>query len=150
MPNQDSGATKIIEPLAKFHARVSTKGRIAIPKETRSLFELEYGDYLSLIIRKLDFSTKLPLKRAFLIAKLSSSGQIVVPKQLLNELDIQIGEIVEVLLVGIVKTREILSHANIPSEYKEWIVKKGFSLLSEHDEQDFIARFIHTPYMPQM
>ena len=141
---------KIIEPLAKFHAKVSTKGRVAIPKETRKLYELEYGDYLSLIVRKVDPITKSPIKRAFLIVKLSSNGQVVIPKQLLDELNIEIGEITEVLLVGVVKTREILSKANVPFEYQEWIVKKGFSLISKTEEYEFIAKFMHKPYMPQM
>ena len=147
MPNSEP---KIIEPLAKFHAKVSTKGRVAIPKETRALYELEYGDYLGLIIRKINPFTKLPEKRAFLVVKLSSSGQIVVPKSLIENLNLEIGEIIEVLLIGIIKTREILSQANVPEEYKEWILKKGFMPLSEVEEHEFIWRFTHRPYISQM
>ena len=116
---------KIIEQLAKFHAKISTKGRVAIPKETRAFYEIEYGDFVGLIVRKMDFASKTPIKRAFLVAKLSTSGQIVIPKKLQEELELTVGELVEIALVGIIRTREILSKAPIPREYIKWITKRG-------------------------
>jgi len=126
---------QVIEPLAKFHAQPTTKGRITIPKETRKLYNIEEGDYAELLIRKLDPQTKKPTKRAVLIAKLNTTGQCVIPSELIKKLDVKIKkEIIEVLLLSFFKPEEILSDKILFEKYKQQLLKKGYAIISPEDE----------------
>jgi len=118
MSNQDSDA-KIVEPLAKFHAQPTTKGRITIPKETR----------------KLDPQTKKPTKRAVLIARLNTTGQCVIPSELIKQLGIKIrGETIEVLLLSFFKPEEVLADKVLFSKYRTQLLKRDYAIISEDDE----------------
>jgi len=129
----------IIEPLAKFHARVTSKMRMAIPKETRTLYEINFGDFVEIIIRKLDVETKNPLKRAFAILKLSANGQVVIPKEMAQELGIEKGLIVEVLLIDVIKSEEILRIRSIPPQWAHVLKNKGFAIINENEEKALVS-----------
>ena len=130
------GEAKIIEPLAKFHAQPTTKGRITIPKETRKLYNIEEGDYAELLIRKLDPQTKKPTKRAVLIARLNMTGQCVIPSELIKKLGIKIkGETIEVLLLSFFKPEDVLSDKVLFSKYKAQLLRRGYVIISEEDEK---------------
>jgi len=141
---------RIVEPLAKFHAKVSTKGRVAIPKETRALYEIQYNDFVILSVRKVDTKAKRPIKRALMLGKVSTSGQTVIPKQLQEDLGIHVGEIVEIALMGVIKTRQFLLRLKLPQKYLEWLLKRGFILIDEETEKSLLAELSHNPYMGHM
>jgi len=42
---------QVIEPLAKFHARVDSTGRIIIPRHIRSIFNIKAGNLVKVDIR---------------------------------------------------------------------------------------------------
>ena len=127
---------KIIEPLAKFHAQPTTKGRITIPKETRKLYNIEEGDYAELLIRKLDPQTKKPTKRAVLIAKVGVNGRVVIPSELSKKMGIQLKQdIIEALLLNFFKPEDILTDKVIFSKYKNQLLRRGYVLISEADEK---------------
>lgn len=127
---------KIIEPLAKFHAQPTTKGRITIPKETRKLYNIEEGDYVELLVRKLDPQTKKPTKRAVLIAKLNTTGQCVIPSELSKKIGIQLKQdVIETLLLGFFKPEDVLTDKVIFSKYKNQLLKRGYAIISEDDEK---------------
>ncbi len=129
-------STEIIEPLAKFHAQPTTKGRITIPKETRKLYNIEEGDYAELLIRKLDPQTKKPTKRAVLIARLNMTGQCVIPSELIKQLGIKIREeTIEVLLLSFFKPEEVLADKVLFSKYRTQLLKRGYAIISEDDEK---------------
>ncbi|KUH33917.1 hypothetical protein APY94_04085 [Thermococcus celericrescens] len=137
MAEQDN--TKIIEPLAKFHAQPTTKGRITIPKETRRVFGIEEGDYLELIVRKLDQQTKKPTKRAVVIIKLNITGQGVIPAELIRKMDIKIKkDVLEILLVQFFKPEEVLKGRIVFEKYVQDLLKKGYAIISEEDERNTI------------
>ena len=99
---------KIVEPLAKFHALITTKGRFTIPKETRKLYRIDEGDFVELIVRKIDPQTLTPTKRAVTILKVSTNGVCVLPKVLMNTISVNKGDIIELLLMSSIKPEEIL------------------------------------------
>ena len=137
MPTSDNA--KIIEPLAKFHALITTKGRFTIPKETRRVFGIEEGDYLELIIRKLDPQTEEPTKRAVIIVRLSSMGRGVIPTELIKEMRIKLKEdIVEILIVRFFKPEEILKGKVVFRRYVQDLLKKGYAIISKEDENNSI------------
>ena len=127
---------RIIEPLAKFHAQPTTKGRITIPKETRKLYNIEEGDYAELLIRKLDPQTKKPTKRAVLIAKVGVNGRVVIPSELSKKMGIKIREeTIEVLLLSFFKPEEGLADKVLFSKYRTQLLKRGYAIISEDDEK---------------
>ncbi len=137
MPDSDNA--KIIEPLAKFHALITTKGRFTIPKETRRVFGIEEGDYLELVIRKLDPQSKKPIMRAVVIVRLSSMGRGVIPTELIKEMRIKLKEdIVEILIVRFFKPEEILKEKVVFRKYIQDLLKKGYAIISREDENNTI------------
>ena len=127
---------KIIEPLAKFHAQPTTKGRITIPQETRKLYNIEEGDYAELLIRKLDPQTKKPTKRAVLIARVGVNGRVVIPSELSKKMEILLKQdIIEALLLNFFKPEDILMDKVIFSKYKNQLLRRGYVLISEADEK---------------
>ncbi|MBO8175739.1 MAG: AbrB/MazE/SpoVT family DNA-binding domain-containing protein [Thermococcus sp.] len=129
---------EVIEPLAKFHAIVTSKGRFTIPKETRRVFGIDEGDYVELLIRKLDPNTNKPLRRAITILRVGTNGRGVIPSELTKRLDIQLGEIVEVLLITFFKPEDILSDKVRFKKYIPDLIRKGYAIISEEDEKEII------------
>ena len=127
---------KIIEPLAKFHAQPTTKGRITIPKETRKLYNIEEGDYAELLVRKLEPQTKKPTKRAVLIARVGVNGRVVIPSELSKRIGIQLKQdVIETLLLGFFKPEDVLTDKVIFSKYKNQLLRRGYAIISEDDEK---------------
>ena len=125
MKDQDS-ETRILEPLAKFHASINAKGQIVVPKKDREFFGLDKDDVVEVIVRKvLKSDPKLRITGvAYIIAKLSSKGLITIPQEVREELGITQDSIIEVLLVGFHKFDELIS-------------PKGKSLLSKLARKPF-------------
>ncbi|MEO2152066.1 MAG: AbrB/MazE/SpoVT family DNA-binding domain-containing protein [Thermococcus sp.] len=110
---------RVIEPLAKFHAKVYVKGRIRIINNEREFLGLNDGDIVKLIIRTLD-EKKKPVARAYFEGMLVSGGNVTIPKDLIQKLNIKKGDMVEVLLVGYTKLNEIIpeEHYRILKQFK--------------------------------
>ena len=71
--------TEIAEPLAKFHVKVHSQYRITFPKETREIYNVQDGDYVLLVARKLSGSPPTVIGRALLLLKVSRNGVMVLP-----------------------------------------------------------------------
>ena len=134
---------KIIEPLAKFHAKVYVKGRVRIISNERDFLELADGDIVKLIIRTLD-EDKKPKQRAYFEGMLVSGGNITIPKELKNKLGIKKGDIVEVLLVGYQKLSDVIpeEHFNLLKSYS----RGKFKLITAEDEKHILEDFTLTLY----
>jgi len=87
----------------RFHARVTSGGRITIPETSRRYLRLNNGDFVKIKVRKVKFDEKeKKIKRfaeAVIYAKLASRGQITIPENIRKSLDIKDGDIVEVDLI---------------------------------------------------
>jgi len=105
MPDQ----REIVEPLAKFHIRVTSGRRFTLPRETRDLYSIHEGYYVELIVRKIDPKQQRIIGRGLFVPKVSTNGVITIPKALVNQLNIRKGEIVEVLIIDILKPEDLLS-----------------------------------------
>lgn len=130
-----SNKTKVVEPLAKFHAKVYVKGRIRIINNEREFLELTDGDIVKLIIRTLD-EEKKPVARAYFEGMLVSGGNVTIPKDLIQKLNIKKGDMIEVLLVGYTKLNEI-----IPEEHYRLLkqFKYGkFKLITADEEKQLL------------
>ncbi|AEC51597.1 putative protein Predicted transcription regulator, SpoVT/AbrB family [Pyrococcus sp. NA2] len=99
-----------IEPLAKFHAKVDKSGRVIIPKYIRDIYEINQGDFVVMIVRKVRIDKKdrkvYVLRQVKFSAKVNERGVVVVPKQLREHLDIKPGDLLEVLLMDHYKSNE--------------------------------------------
>ena len=111
MTDQDNA--KIIEPLAKFHARLDKEGRVAVPKPIRDALNLSKNDYVEVIVRKIEIDHKAKqirvLKQAYLITRLGAKGLIFLPSELKREFNLEEKEIVEIVLYGFHKFDELVS-----------------------------------------
>ena len=89
--------------IIRFHARVSSGGRITIPETSRKYLRLNKGDFVKIRIKKVTFDEhKMEIKRlaeAIVYAKLASRGQITIPENVRESLMIKDGDIVEVDLL---------------------------------------------------
>lgn len=103
----------IVEPLAKFHAKLDKEGRVTIPKAIREALGLKKNDYVEVIIRKINIDYKnqkiYVIMQAYLITRMGTKGILFLPKDLQREMDLQTKEVVEILLVGFHKFEELLS-----------------------------------------
>jgi len=110
LPNNQ---TKIIEPLAKFHARLDKEGRVAIPKAIRDAIGLDKNDYVEVIIRKIKIDRAnrqiIVLRQAYLITRIGAKGLIFLPSDLKKQFDLHEKDIVEVVLYGFHKFDELVS-----------------------------------------
>ena len=132
-------STKIIEPLAKFHARVLSQNRITLPKETREIYNIREKDYVVVILRKLQ--DKKPIYRVLVLLRVSTSGVVPLPIELVRKLNLAKGEIIEVLLLRVIHTPRILIQ-EIPTEVAGEIHKKGFVFLDPPREREVILHSI--------
>ncbi|NJE47344.1 AbrB/MazE/SpoVT family DNA-binding domain-containing protein [Thermococcus sp. GR7] len=133
MADQDNA--KIIEPLAKFHAKVYVKGRVRIISNERDFLGLSDGDIVKLIIRTLD-ENKRPVHRAYFEGMLVSGGNVTIPKELINKLGIKKGDVVEILLIGYQKLHEIIpeEHYLLLRQYSSG----KFKLISADEEKHLL------------
>ncbi|MBO8175210.1 MAG: AbrB/MazE/SpoVT family DNA-binding domain-containing protein [Thermococcus sp.] len=103
----------IVEPLAKFHARLDKEGRVAIPKAIRDALKLSKNDYVEVVVRKIEIDTERRqikvLRQAYLITRIGSKGLIFLPSDLKKQFDLHEKDIVEIVLYGFHKFDELVS-----------------------------------------
>ncbi|BAD84591.1 predicted transcription regulator, SpoVT/AbrB family [Thermococcus kodakarensis KOD1] len=105
MPDQDASEARVVEPLAKFHAKVTRGGQFTFPLYTRLYHNLDVGDYVELIIRtKVDGE----VLRGMFIARLVDKGNITIPKGLRSEMKIDQNSIIEVIVVRAYRLKDLL------------------------------------------
>jgi len=97
--------TKVVEPLAKFHAKVTRGGQFTFPLWTRVYHELDVGDYVELVIRVKGGGDVL---RGLFVARLVDKGNITIPKGLRDEMGIKKDTVVEVLVVRAYRLKDLL------------------------------------------
>ena len=89
--------------LLRFHAKISSGGRITLPETSRRYLKLKNGDFVKIKIKKVKFDeSKLTIKRiseAVVYGKMASRGQITIPKHIMQALGLKEGDIVEVDLL---------------------------------------------------
>ncbi|ALM76226.1 AbrB/MazE/SpoVT family DNA-binding domain-containing protein [Thermococcus barophilus] len=102
---------QIIEPLAKFHARLDKDGRATIPKHVRAIFHIHQDDYVKATIRKINVD--LGLKKIFIlgeerdiIMRVGRGGTITIPQKVREKLQLTQGDLVEVSLLNVFKLKE--------------------------------------------
>ena len=123
---------KIIEPLAKFHAKVLSKNRITFPKETRDFYRISEMDYVVVILRIREAPETIPKGRVLLVLRVSTNGLVSIPKELVSKFNIQKGDILEIILVKVVhspqiKIEEGTFSITLPTDFK----KRGYILLDK-------------------
>ena len=96
---------KIIEPLAKFHAKITRGGQFTFPLYTRVYHNLNVGDYVELIIRTKKGGDIL---RGMFIARVVDKGNITIPKGLRDAMGLKKDSVVEVIVVKAYHLNEIL------------------------------------------
>ncbi|NJE60455.1 AbrB/MazE/SpoVT family DNA-binding domain-containing protein [Thermococcus sp. 21S7] len=126
---------ELIEPLAKFHTRVLSQNRITLPKETREVYSINAKDYVIVILRKLRNSE--PIKRALVILRVSSQGVTPLPVELVRKLNLSKGEIIEVILLKVIHTPQILIEG-IPPNIVGEVHAKGFVFLDPSLEREIM------------
>ena len=138
-----SEPAKIIEPLAKFHAKVYVKGRVRIISNEREFLGLSDGDIVKLIVRTLD-ENRHPLHRAYFEGMLVSGGNVTIPKELITKLGIKKGDIVEILLIGYQKLHEIIpeEHYRLLKQYSSG----KFKLISSDEEKQLLETITSNLY----
>jgi len=136
LTGQDSGA-KIIEPLAKFHARILSNGRIAIPENTRLRYGFGKGDWVELLVRKIQQNGGPVLGRGHFFARITNKGLITIPKGLRNELDLREKEIIEVILLDFFKIGALLKEKGV---HTSKLVHEGYEVLDEEAEKLLLLR----------
>lgn len=127
---------KIIEPLAKFHIKITSGRRFTLPRETRDLYSIQEGYYVELIVRKIDPKLHKIVGRGLFVPKVSTNGVITIPKALVNKLDIQKGEIVEILLINYISPADLFKW--LPNTYLQNLLKGGFTLLDPTRERNYV------------
>nr|ADF80244.1 t26-20p [Thermococcus sp. 26/2] len=107
MPNQDSGAAKIIEPLAKFQSKLRPQGKVMIPIYIREYYGIQDGDFVVVIIRVPDESKRVR-GRIFAVAKVYDRGVFTIPKKVRDKYGLKVGDFVEILLIDYILVRSQL------------------------------------------
>ena len=89
--------------ILRFHARVSSGGRITLPETSRKYLNLKSGDFVKIKVKKIVFDeNRLSIKRiaeAIAYAKIASRGQITIPEHIRALLGIKEGDIIEIDLL---------------------------------------------------
>ena len=133
MNGQDN--TKIIEPLAKFHAQVYKNGRIAIPKNERDYYGLDQHDIVELIVRKYE-GDKI-IGRGWFLAQLTVRGVLTIPLGLRSELNISDGDFVEVLLIGFIRIEDVIGEQGL--KIMKSLRSNEYKIISEEDEKRLLS-----------
>lgn len=128
---------QIAEPLAKFHARVLYNGRIAIPENTRVRYGLGKGDWVEILLRKVEPNNGPILGRGHFFARITNKGLITIPKGLRYELDINEKEIVEVFLLNFFKIETLLRKRCIQASK---LIHEGYEVLDEEAEKRLLLK----------
>lgn len=104
---------QVIEPLAKFHAKLDKEGRVVIPKAIRDALGLDKNDYVEVIVRKIKIDKAkrqiIVLRQAYLITRIGTKGLIFLPADLKKQFELHERDIVEVVLYGFHKFDELVS-----------------------------------------
>lgn len=125
--------TRVVEPLAKFHAKVTRGGQFTFPLWTRVYHELDVGDYVELIIRVKHGRDVL---RGLFVARLVDKGNITIPKGLRDEMGIKKDTVVEVLVVRAYRLKDLLGdHSKL---IKQLSLSK-YKLLTPEEEQKLLS-----------
>jgi AbrB family looped-hinge helix DNA binding protein len=132
MTDQDTSEARVIEPLAKFHARVLYNGRIAIPENTRIRYGFGKGDWVEILIRKVEINGGPVLGRGHFFARITNKGLITIPKGLRDELGILEKDIVEIILLDVIKVGAILQKKGVNMSK---LIKDGYEILDENTER---------------
>ena len=133
MTTRDNSNVKIIEPLAKFHAKVTRSGQFTFPLWTRLYLELDVGDYVELIIRTKHADKIL---RGMFAAKLVDKGNITIPKGLRDKMNIEKDTIVEVLLIKAYRLKDLFGDR---SELIKHLSLSTYRLLTAEEEQKLLS-----------
>ena len=124
---------KIIEPLAKFHAKITRGGQFTFPLWTRVYHELDVGDYVELVIR---VKHGKDILRGLFVARLVDKGNITIPKGLRDEMGIKKDTIVEVLVVRAYRLKDLLGDR---SELIKQLSLSKYKLLTPEEEQKLLS-----------
>ena len=96
------------EPLAKFQARLDKDGRLVIPRYIRDTLNILQGDYVKVIVRKIqiDFSERVVYVsgQRQVISKVGRKGAVYVPLDVRKQLNIEPDELIEIVLVDFYKS----------------------------------------------
>ena len=138
MSGTENTESQVIEPLAKFHVKVYSQHRITFPKETREVYNIQEGDYVLVVLRKIIGSPPTILKRILLLLKVSKNGVMVLPAKLIKEYEISVGDIVEILFLRRVPAPKV--HIPELSSIKTLNISrdKGFVPISEAQEKEIL------------
>jgi len=116
---------KIVEPLAKFHVKVTRAGQFTFPYYTRLYYNLNIGDFVELIVRTRDNDL-----RGFFIARLGDKAGITIPSELRTDLGIKQGDIVEIVLVKYYRLSDILGEK---LKVLEELALKGYKIITPEE-----------------
>jgi AbrB family looped-hinge helix DNA binding protein len=116
MPEQDTNEARVIEPLAKFHARLDVEGRIVVPKYVRDALGISPQDYLQISIRKvlIDSENKIIyiLDEVQFVEQLQRRGSVRIPHKIRKSLELEPEDLVEVLIWDFYKPDEPKPHTH--------------------------------------
>jgi len=121
---------KIIEPLAKFHAKVTRAGQFTFPYYTRLYYNLNIGDFVELIVRIRDSEL-----RGFFIARLGDKAGVTIPSELRTNLGIKQGDVVEVILIKYYRLSDILGDK---LKVLEELALKGYKIITPEEEKQLL------------
>ncbi len=137
MPNTPTNTPKTTEPLAKFHARILSNGRIAIPENTRLRYGFGKGDWVELLIRKVQLEGGPILGRGHFFGRVTNKGLITLPKGLRTELGLKEKEIIEVIILDFFRIEALLKEKSV---YTSKLIHKGYEVLDEKAERLLLLR----------
>lgn len=124
---------RIIEPLAKFHAKITRGGQFTFPLYTRIYHNLDVGDYVELIIRAKKGDDIL---RGMFIARVVDKGNITIPKGLRDAMGLEKDSVVEVIVVKAYRLNEILGDR---VEIVRQLSLSKYRLLSPEEEYGLLS-----------
>ena len=101
---------QVIEPLAKFHARLDVSGRVTIPRHVRSVFHIHRNDYIKATIRHINVDLSLKViyvsgEERNIIMRVGRAGMITIPRKIREKLQLESGDLVEILLLNVFKLK---------------------------------------------
>ena len=123
---------KIIEPLAKYPAKVMIQGRITLISTIREYYHIDLGDFIEVIIRK---PSSEETSRGHFLARVYDKGYMTIPKGLRDELGIQKGDFVEVLIIDILKPAELLGEK---AKLLKGVIRSKYEILTREQEATFL------------
>jgi len=116
---------QVIEPLTKFHVKVTRAGQFTFPYYTRLYYNLNIGDFVELIIRTRDSEL-----RGFFIARLGDKARVTIQSELRTNLGIKQGDVVEVVLIKYYRLSDILGDK---LKVLEELALKGYKIITPEE-----------------